>query len=438
VVTLLAPGFFVAAMVAALGVLAIHFIAWRRPDDLVLPTARFVPDESARRSARTARPADLPLLLLRVAAIVTAGLGLARPVLTPSRSGRAVVVAADRSRAVADGREVLDSALALLGDAATRVVLAFDTASAPVDPAAAAGLSVTGAPGSISAALLAAIREAGRLRQTHDEVTLALVSPLVEEEWDAASIAIRALWPDTILVKRVRPADAGETATLEFAVTEADPVRAGLELARSHARASPEQVTRLVRRAPDASDTAWARAASGVVLAWPRSAGAGATGRPVARPSEGSARGVLVGDAALVGHLLPITLPDEGTVVGRWLDGAPAVREVAFGAGCVRRVGFDVPEAGDLTLTPAFQRLAGALVAPCGGSRRLAPLPDSLVGRLAAIPLTPVVTSRVASTDAPSRAGATLITIATALLVLEMLVRRRWRRWTGAGQAEAA
>jgi hypothetical protein len=427
VVTLLAPGFLAAAVVAALGVVAIHFIAWRRPDDLLLPTARFVPDESARRSARTVRPADLPLLLLRVAAVLLAGLGLARPVATPTRSGRALVVAVDRSRAVADWQEALDSTSALLAGVATRVVIAFDTTATPIDPAALAGMRLPEAPGSISTALLAAIREAARLRATHEEVTVALVSPLAEEEWDAATGAIRALWPDTIRVVRVRPRAPPPAATFELQASTGDPVRAGLELAQAHGLAHPGQVTRLIRREPDPSDTIWARATPGVLLVWPQAADGAASARDDRVTGDGTVRGVLAGDVAVVGHLVPLVLPDDGMVVGRWLDGTAAVREKSLGGGCIRRVGFDVPMAGDLTLTPAFQRVAGALAAPCGGPRRLALRADSAVRAFAAAPTASAGPIPGPLPTNPSRFGALLMALGTALLVAELFVRRRAR-----------
>ncbi|HWP71906.1 MAG TPA: BatA domain-containing protein, partial [Gemmatimonadaceae bacterium] len=95
--TFLAPAWLGLAAGAALAVVAIHLIAWRLPRVVVFPTARFVPDEPARRAARTVRPSDLGLLALRVGIIMAGGLALARPRLDAKPGGTALVVAIERS-----------------------------------------------------------------------------------------------------------------------------------------------------------------------------------------------------------------------------------------------------------------------------------------------------------------------------------------------------
>ena len=70
----LAPGWIAIAAVASVAVAAIHLIAWRQPRAVKLPTARFVPDEPARRAARTVRPADPALMALRIVILMAGGL----------------------------------------------------------------------------------------------------------------------------------------------------------------------------------------------------------------------------------------------------------------------------------------------------------------------------------------------------------------------------
>jgi hypothetical protein len=71
--------------------------------------------------------------------------------------------------------------------------------------------------------------------------------------------------------------------------------------------------------------------------------------------------------------------------VAWWADGTPAATEVSSGSGCIRHVAVPVPAAGDLVLRASFVGLTRVLVAPCGGERRLAPVPGNrLVGRPAA------------------------------------------------------
>ena len=164
--TFLAPGFLVAALAAGLATIALHFIAWRRPDDLLLPTARFVPDQSSRRSARAARPSDLLLLALRLALLALIGVALARPMLAPRRAGMARVIAVDRSRAVGDLAAARDSALGLMGGADVVVtrgaegmtLFEGDRDGVDVHTAARAVFDVQGAGDTTIAALALALR----------------------------------------------------------------------------------------------------------------------------------------------------------------------------------------------------------------------------------------------------------------------------------------
>src|SRR3954465_5097791 len=81
----------------ALGVVALHLLAWRRPPASPLPTARFAPDAPVRTVSPAVTPTDLVLLAVRVLVIVLVSAALAGPRF-PSRveePGRVIV--GDRS-----------------------------------------------------------------------------------------------------------------------------------------------------------------------------------------------------------------------------------------------------------------------------------------------------------------------------------------------------
>lgn len=432
--SVLAPGYLVATLAAALLVVAAHLIAWRRPTDALLPTARFVPDEPTRRSARAIRPSDLALLALRLAILALVGLALARPVATPSRSGVARVIAVDRSRAVGNPGEVRDSALAVLGDATTRVLLAVDSGVMRIDADALADTAPPQARvASLSAALVALLREAESLRERHERVELAIVSPFVVGQFDAAIDDVRRLWPDSIRLVRVRaaPASAVEGA-LEVRAPADDPVEAGLRLARAHGVLVPQVPTRVVRSAPDGADSAWVRDANRLLVVWPALTTDSAP--PSGTESGETVTGVHAGGATLVGHLRTTERTGDGAPVAWWLNGGVAARQTVAGAGCIRDVLFDVPGEGDLALTVRFQRLAAVLLEPCDGAAGEASMSDSVLARLAAPDSTWAGGTRGATAHGPTHAtrgpnllGVVLLVAAALLGVLEMLVRQRVR-----------
>ncbi|HSA56005.1 MAG TPA: BatA domain-containing protein, partial [Gemmatimonadaceae bacterium] len=260
--TFLAPGFLVATLVAALAAIALHFIAWRRPDDLMLPTARFVPDRSSRRSARAARPSDLPLLLLRLAVLALIGAALARPVLTPRRAGVARIVALDRSRAVADPGAARDSALAFASGADAAEVIVFDSLATVRSRGelSSIGEARPEAKGSLSGALVLLLRRADALYRQHERVEVAIVSSFAEEEFDAATLPLRGLWPDSIRLIRVAAVPPrAASAAVEVRSADDDPVAAGVRLALAHGMLERGTDVRLVRGALTSADSAWVR-----------------------------------------------------------------------------------------------------------------------------------------------------------------------------------
>jgi hypothetical protein len=413
--TFLAPVWLALAAVASVAAVAIHLIAWRLPRTVELPTARFVPDEPARRAARTMRLADVALLAIRVGILLTAGVALARPVMHATPSGRATVIAIDGS-ASADASALLDSVRAIARDGATALVV-FDTAAQVASDEAdvARWSSARRVPeASLSVGLIAATREAKRLSRDYESVDIVIVSPFTVESFDDATRGIRGTWPDSLRVVRVPAATILPQAnSIEIPDAEDDPILAGIRLARSNGLI--RGASRVIRDSPTAQDSL--RADSGRVLViWPR--------LPATTGDRVDA--VHANGYTAIGHFIPRPVSASGHVAARWANGTVAAQEVTHGTGCIRTIGFDVPDAGDFVLTPAFQRIVSELLAPCHGKDEIRVASDSLVNAL----VTPLPDSKPAGfadeRDAPDRLAAIILILAISLSMIEMFVRRRF------------
>lgn len=359
--TWLAPWMMAGAAAAAAIAVALHFIAWDFPQPAALPTARFVPDPRDVPAARRRKLVDLALLALRVLTILLIGAAFARPALTPTRSGSARVVLLDRSRAVANPAAAADSARAWSRDGATLVV--FDSAARV---AAQADTVKTTVRGSLSAALVAAVRVAMATRARPDSSEIVIVSPLLAEELDAATLPIRATWPGAVRVIRVAgpEAVAVQRARLEARGVGDDPVVAGARLVPIDGKA------RVVRGAVTAGDSAFATS-GGTLIHW-----------PLLAPGEGRVDAALTSRTSVVVAQFirpaPNQVPPGQDVVLQWSDGAPAASEHPLGDGCVRTIRAGVPE-GDAALRPRFLTLLAELAQPCARHAGPAPAQDSTI-----------------------------------------------------------
>jgi len=391
-VTFLVPGFLAAAVLAALGVVALHVITPRVPRATSFPTARFIPERAAAAPVRRRLLSDPLLLALRVLLVLTLGAGLARPVVTPRRHSVVRVILADVSGAVANPAEVRDSVHALHrpGD----VIVAFDSTARTVPTpdslgsrvgVAAAGESVPAARpgGSVSAALVRAIREGVRARDRADSLDLVVVSPLVASEGDAATGALRALWPGRA---RLVPVAASEVtaAAMQPELFWSDSARPPLAVAAPRdtigAVATPSAVpvvARFVRR--------WR---------YPPDSLAGA--HPVAW----------------------------------WSDGTIAAVERDSARTCMRSIAIPVSGSGDLTLRPAFRAFNAVLRGPCGvlDVSRVQGEHTGAPGRLRAVFRGPEHLVAAAAFpeyhSAPSPLARWLIACAIGLALIELIARR--------------
>ena len=429
--TFLAPWAFVAGVIAAGALLALHLVARQRPAAYPLPTARFVPDRRTLVSRVSSRPRDILLLLLRLLLVLSAAAAFARPVLTPHRDARARVLMLDRSPAVADPADALRRAREILADGVPTRVVVFDSASETL-AAGAAGLdslsrsSDSGAKvaGSLSAALAAARRLGADVGAGADSVELVLVSALTEREVDAATARVRALWPGGVRLVRLTPAsDMMTPPALERAVEIDDVLGPALAARRVRATSngdvgsdepSAARVVQIARGAVRPVDSAFART-GGVVVQWD-SIGA-------RRPAPSA---IVMGDDVVVADLARVSLPGTGAVLARWADGSPAAVEQRLGAGCVREVGIGVPLAGDLPLSPAFMRIVNGLTDSCVGTRGEvgAPLDSARLSALAGPTGAASGAALAAGSERHTPIASWLLGVALACALAELLLRR--------------
>ena len=347
--TFLAPFWLWLAGAAGAVVVALHFFARQRPRPALLPTARFVPDLSARAPSIASRPSDVLVMILRVIALLAAGLALAGPRGRLDRRPVARVVAVVASGAERSPAEARDSAASYVAEGDTLV-------SAPT----------------VSSALIAAIRASSAQRDRADSIELVLVSAFTVADFDAATDSVRRLWPGRARLVRLAPADSQPPRRIELEGAADDPLRATLALLGPRRG----EVTRIARGALPAADSSFARE-GGVLLEWPRDPAA----RWPARQTD-TVGAVGAGDVVVVAPFTRAAALEQGRAVAFWVDGAPAATEQPLGSGCLRRVAIPLPAAGDLVLRRSVRDLVDLLAGPCGGRAGSA----ARVGRAAGTP----------------------------------------------------
>lgn len=363
----LAPAFLVAAGIVAAGVVALHFLSTREPDTDLLPTVRFVPRVPVQATTITMRFTDPWLLALRVLLILLLGTAMARPLFHPFAQPVSRIAVVDISRAVGSPGELADSARGYLDGAAA--VVFFDDGAREIETGAVDSLETLRdesrwdrAPrGSLSSALIAAMRIASRLRDGTDSLQLVVVSPFAQEERDAATAEIRALWPGRIDAVRVagaaqQPGEARSAERVEWADSGATGLWA--------ARATPDTIGGV--RANDAVMV------YPFVRRWQPAPGvAGESGEP----RDSRAGQEPAGAAEPAGG-------EEIRVYARWMDGEPAAFERATADGCMRSIAIPMPTEGDAILRPDFQRFLEGLDGPCGEPRDMSPLSEGFMAAM--------------------------------------------------------
>lgn len=436
-----APFILAISVIAALLTCVLHFLSVRRPPVLVLPTMRFLPERPVRAVSRNARPSDLRLLLMRVAAMLLAGVALSgvRWHGFGVKHGRIVVVAGAWT---ANG-STLTTALsgAFAGDTTTRIVVQDGTThildegatrAFRADTFTAAG-AARGTLPTLSTLMLAATRSAGQMvrsEPTLDAIDLVIVAPLVREALDAAVPVVRAAWPGRIELRDVldvadtlRPTGSPATPSVTFTGAEPSDAVASAFAARGWTTATPGQddATSASRQADDVLKTAlpvridWP--ADGVPAGW-TSATPDTVGALVAR-------GQSLVFPFVRGARAPDSLRQAARPVMWWSDGEVAATELRSADSCTRQVGVRISAASNVLQAPKAREILRALVAPCGGELSMARLSTDQIRALEGAGL-PAPASAFAST-APVRTpwAAALLALALLLLIAEWLLRDR-------------
>ncbi len=361
------------AVAGALAITALHLLSVRRPPELLLPTARFLPPRDVRAVSRTRRPSDLWLLLLRVALLLAAGIAIAGPHWRSPKRTRLLLVVADRAveHDTASIRRLVSSDATEQTESATRVVTVFaDSGRADADVASLVPL---------------AIRTAARLAREDasiDAIALHLLTRTVPED-SAAYRAWRSAWPGRIVthtgapttrVRRLTVVDADRepgAATRAPAVDDVVLAALAWHTARlSGAVSAPTDTVLVVRdTTAGAGATASIAAASGIRLEWP--ANAVPQGWVAVRAGD-SASALVAGGRALMGPWPVVARPDVTSDAGRdaiaiawWSDGTVAATERSTREGCARAIAVSIPAGSDALLSPSSNALFDRLLAPC-------------------------------------------------------------------------
>jgi hypothetical protein len=422
-----APLWLAAAAAVAVGVVVAHLFSTSVPPRDVLPTVRFIPEGAPLAVLRTRRVSDVALLLLRLLAVALFGLALAG--VHVRRDGPLRVVLADVSRAVGSIAEVRDSAIAAVSGGG--ILIAFDSAAGRVTADSLRGLAVSGARGSVSAAILAAHRALLQSPDGRAATELVLVSPVAREEVDSATSRLLALWEGPIRVIRVVVAGVAAVDRWEVRATGDDPVAAafgsrpsavGQQPMTPRAERRAPRAVRVVRALPTRADSLWARDSGGVLVLWPATNVGDVLPARAATDSQG---GIATQRDVVIGSFAREYQPRAGRVLVRWLDGAPAATEMLLGRGCVREVAIPVDGVGDMALRESFRGITRSLMEPCGGARdfRLSALgsrPSAIASQFQALGV-----SR--EPRAESREPLWLALLALAVLIAEQFLRARKR-----------
>lgn len=416
--TFLAPGFLFGALAVALGIVALHFIVTRQPRAALLPTARFVPDSPATAIVRDARPSDLLLMILRVLIVLAAGAALARPVVKPSRKAEGRVFLVDASRAVADPREAIDSMKRLYrpGDA----IVVFDSSARTIQAIdSLAGVQRGAGTGDLSGGLIASLRAASAIRDRVDSVDLVIVSPLVDEEFDAATDSIRTLWKGRARIVRTTArvdSSSPRGSGIDLRSSPEDALAVTAAIAGKSNEQNAAKIFRTAAFTPDDNQP---------VVVWP------ASERPpfavsAARDVSG---GITTATTQVVAPFtrqwkFPADSIRSARVIARWVDGEPAAIEKQTGQSCIKSVAIPVIAIGDLVIRPEFVRLVSSITSPCGGGVSSTPRPSAALTSLARTGPLASSKSFSAREDVESPLAAWLLGIALLAALSELYVRR--------------
>ena len=419
--------------VAGSGIItALHFLSVRRPPQLVLPTTRFLAGGDARAVSRTTRPSDVLLLLLRVIALLTAGAALAGPRWDHRDANGVRFIVADRTWQ-ADSVALLARVRASASTSGERAAADYIVWSDTISPDGGLGGMRADLASSFPLALRAVAQPLRGMRDA-DSVALVIVAPPGGTASSDAWNAWRRTWPGTVQVVDFTLTGSRPRATpvvLETDAIDADDAVAAayalLGVRATAARQAHDTSARFVLMLRTGRRTDSTRTAGAVTVLWPED------GVPVGwQPVSDSVGAVAARGVTLVSPMVrraraTATVLRNARPIAWWSDGEVAALERPHGAGCVREVGIDA-RTGDLLLNESARGLLDAFIAPCGEQRW--PVPSTVLSVQAA--------RQPRATGAQLRAGTArdatshpvwlaplLLAVAIALLVAEIVVRRR-------------
>jgi hypothetical protein len=451
VLTLTAPAFLAAGVLAAAVVVALHFLERRPPARLALPTARFVsgaPDSAVRPLPR---PTDLLLLVVRVALLLAVALAFAGAAWTPGRAGtqRIILLEAGAMPAAA-WTAALDSVQALLEAGGALVV--FDSTAAFVPPANVPAvldsLRRSGPPASVAdprVGLRALAGAAARVLGA-DSFDAVLVTAGDLRSWHGGTAAVRgAAWPGALRLVELPGTHAGTAPALpamEFRVTAYDSATgsrlsaAAAALGWSADTGAGGRRVLLAGTGPDSTDLAAIADGALLVLpaehtsALPAHAWSGAGAAPHVLPHE------LLFDASAALPLMTARRAGTPGPGARWLavweDGAPAAAAASHGSGAVIVTGFDLgalADAGTPVLPEVLALLVDATLSglqPATGTEPI-PFDDGARTVLRGAGGGAVAAGALAGGTGARPLERWLIALALSLAIVETLLRRRRR-----------
>jgi len=413
------------AAAAALVIAGLHLLSVRRPPELLLPTARFLPATEVRAVSRTRTPSDLLLLLLRVGALLAAGFALAGPRFTTTRAERVALVGVEPG-VLADTAAVRRLLATDVLTANARVVLVAESLSAPTGTMLASYDAAQLFPRAIQLAA----------RTVRDDLAVDSLALIVLRAHstgsDSAWSAWRSAWPGSV-VTYSPPADASQppprrvarrvvlvpVAAVDGTPTNGSP-RDGMPPDDVVEASFRWHAARVNHNDRSASDTAvvvdsifLSRIPSRqfaprdgslpgrVSIYWPLDGapnmGAAINGTPAngattgqwrgwqAAPAGDTASALVAGGIAMMGGW-PVaqfgrwnafvdvdtspnteadTLAPRWQPFAWWSDGRVAAIEQYAGKGCERTVAVMVAQGHDILLSPAANGLFDRLLAPC-------------------------------------------------------------------------
>lgn len=428
-----------AAVFGAIAVTALHFLSVRRPPVLLLPTARFLANRDVRAVSRSTHPSDVLLLLLRVLALLFAGIAFAGPRWMPVSRRVVNLIVADRSWMRDSGALLTlvhaghESNAAVGGD--NRIVWS--------DTVAVNG-SLSGMRAELAAAFPLALRAASQVVSTlrdADSVALNIVLPPGGSASSEAWSVWRTAWPGAIRVYSSVPTGLVSaplndssmrvvvhvtSADADDAVTAAYASHAVAAAGASYASATRTRTVRVRRQAIDTTTIG-----NDVTVLWPTD------GMPehwrAINDTVGAfaARGIAMVAPFTRRARVPAELLRKSRAIAWWSDGDVAAVEQMKNGACVRHVGIALPSSGDVLLGESARGLLDALIAPCGVQRRVVPIAEVADDPTQHAKLAVAAALRIANVDEtsshPAWLAPLLLLLALTLLFVEWAVRDRRR-----------